>query len=332
MRLPTEIIIHIFQNCLSEFTYPSALQAPLLLTGVCRRWREVAVNMPSLWCRLSVMVALSSSWRPQASGYDLWLKRSRGYPLSLALFCNNRDAIKMQRLLRPYVNQILSLRLTFYEGTTLPELLLDNLPALQELAILQGAHDSNVEVLAIGHSIPRVPSTVRSLKIVDRFFHTVPLTSFGPVAAHLTYLDISTLRYPSAVLQLLHLCPSLASLKITVTFYYGEPLVFRPFTHPKIQMFHISHGSFDAQNLSALVEALSFPSLRVLEDHLIDIGGPPCRRPHKQWKAFLARSKCPLETLIFSGWKTPTVTDVEEAEYIALIPSLEIQVVDPSTI
>ncbi|KAG1804771.1 uncharacterized protein HD556DRAFT_478845 [Suillus plorans] len=41
----------IFYHCLPESDHqlPSELRAPLLLTGACRRWREVAVDMPSLW-------------------------------------------------------------------------------------------------------------------------------------------------------------------------------------------------------------------------------------------------------------------------------------------
>ncbi|KAG2143693.1 hypothetical protein DEU56DRAFT_246081, partial [Suillus clintonianus] len=53
-HLPTEIIIHIFHHCLPESNYPSALKAPLLLTAVCRRWREAAVDIPSLWLLATV--------------------------------------------------------------------------------------------------------------------------------------------------------------------------------------------------------------------------------------------------------------------------------------
>ncbi|KAG1837746.1 hypothetical protein C8R48DRAFT_585410, partial [Suillus tomentosus] len=53
-RLPTEVLSQIFHHCLPDHCFPesnrpSALEAPVLLTGVCRRWREVAVNTPSLW-------------------------------------------------------------------------------------------------------------------------------------------------------------------------------------------------------------------------------------------------------------------------------------------
>ncbi|KAG1778955.1 hypothetical protein EV702DRAFT_1088781 [Suillus placidus] len=55
-RLPTEVLCHIFIHCLpkTDYTRPQSQSPPILLTRICRRWREVAVDMPSLWCRLSI--------------------------------------------------------------------------------------------------------------------------------------------------------------------------------------------------------------------------------------------------------------------------------------
>ncbi|KAG1813978.1 uncharacterized protein BJ212DRAFT_1432772, partial [Suillus subaureus] len=63
-RLPTEILSEIFLYCLPEdehLVYASR-QAPMLLTRICRRWREVAVGFPRLWCRLKV-VFWYGGWR-----------------------------------------------------------------------------------------------------------------------------------------------------------------------------------------------------------------------------------------------------------------------------
>ncbi|KAG1868278.1 hypothetical protein DFJ58DRAFT_678728, partial [Suillus subalutaceus] len=85
-RLPTEILSQIFLYCLpedKEFPSPIRSQAPLLLTGICRRWREVAVDLPSLWCTLQLTA--DNHWYRRARFYDSWLKRSAGRPLSLTL-------------------------------------------------------------------------------------------------------------------------------------------------------------------------------------------------------------------------------------------------------
>ncbi|OAX34396.1 hypothetical protein K503DRAFT_648634, partial [Rhizopogon vinicolor AM-OR11-026] len=50
-RLPVEVLCQIFVHCLPETDHLriSPGLAPLLLTRVCRRWKEVAVNSPRLW-------------------------------------------------------------------------------------------------------------------------------------------------------------------------------------------------------------------------------------------------------------------------------------------
>ncbi|KAG1845861.1 hypothetical protein DFJ58DRAFT_632477, partial [Suillus subalutaceus] len=89
--LPTEVLSQNFHHCLpkiqefSQLNTPSVSEAPLLLTAVCRRWREVAVAMPSLWCRLALSVDRQGQWEWQIFHYKSWLKRSRGCPLSLEL-------------------------------------------------------------------------------------------------------------------------------------------------------------------------------------------------------------------------------------------------------
>ncbi|KAG1797239.1 uncharacterized protein BJ212DRAFT_1218513, partial [Suillus subaureus] len=49
--LPTEVLSQIFVYCLPEDSHLSLAQnqAPVLLTRICRKWRNVAVDMPILW-------------------------------------------------------------------------------------------------------------------------------------------------------------------------------------------------------------------------------------------------------------------------------------------
>ncbi|KAG1830968.1 hypothetical protein DFJ58DRAFT_617144, partial [Suillus subalutaceus] len=45
-RLPTEVLSQIFCHCLPPIP---KLAVPMSLTRICRRWREVVVDMPNLW-------------------------------------------------------------------------------------------------------------------------------------------------------------------------------------------------------------------------------------------------------------------------------------------
>ncbi|KAG0704599.1 hypothetical protein DFH29DRAFT_365936 [Suillus ampliporus] len=311
-RLPTEVLSQIFHYCLPplhgplESSFPSKLKAPMLLTRICRPWREVAVGIPSLWCRLTVE-APRAHWQRKAFCYDSWLKRSRGPPLSLQLYSG--DSRLQRNLLQPYMNQILSISFRTLYNTCEEELMLKDLVALQELTIRVSLIDS---WSPIAKSISQL-STLRSLKIMDQSLHHEQFSSLNPVWAHLTNVEI-TINYPNLFLHLLHLCPDLSSSTIHARFSNMEAL--EPFTHTKLQSLCIDCHSAGSNDLSHLFNALSLLNLHVLE--VTDV--EPW--PHKELKAFLSRSNCPLESLVFGGGVMPT--DEQRAEYVALIPSLEV--------
>ncbi|KAG2350943.1 hypothetical protein BDR05DRAFT_955090 [Suillus weaverae] len=65
-----------------------------------------------------------------------------------------------------------------------------------------------------------------------------------------------------------------------------------------------------------LFKVITLPNLRVVEACSIGVW------PHEDFKAFLRRSKCPLERLIFRN--AVFLTDRQRAEYATLIPSLQL--------
>lgn len=164
-------------------------------------------------------------------------------------------------------------------------------------------------------SISRL-SNLRSLHTLGPSFDIDLLSCFNPVWAHLTNVTINT-DESDTVLFLLRLAPNLFSVPMIV-FITNETMDLKPFVHTTLQSLRITCeiDYSSTRRLSKLFDALSFPNLRVFEVS----GEPPW--PHEKFKAFLTRSKCPLETLILG-------TDVEtrheqRAEYVALIPSLEV--------
>ncbi|KAG1793954.1 uncharacterized protein HD556DRAFT_1237206 [Suillus plorans] len=112
-RLPAEILSEIFLHSLSDDLpfFPTQRLAPLIFTRICRQWREVALGLPWLWTQPRLIA--DDGFRERASAYDLWLKRSRGCPLSLKLECYT-DLSEARSLLQPYIQQISSLELTFW--------------------------------------------------------------------------------------------------------------------------------------------------------------------------------------------------------------------------
>jgi hypothetical protein len=291
----------------------------MLLIGICQHWRKVALNTPNLWCTLSVGL----NKRHSQEAVSAWLKWSGGHPLSLAFeYLPNHDPTNLQSLIQPYYTRISSLRIKYEGAATTPELLLQNLPALQELTLwLRGTHDDK---MAIAKSISRLPLTLRSFTFLGPVFGSVELGLFSSykVLAQLTNVRIS-LHQPHGFLHLLCLCPNLASFRVSLHLAYGTIQPLEPLTHINLRFLSIG-GPGSAlpvgSALPLLFNALTLPNLRVLEVCLVRDW------PHEEFKAFLARSKCPLECLRF-GFGARS-TDDERAEYIVLIPSLEV-VLDP---
>ncbi|KAG2342514.1 hypothetical protein BDR05DRAFT_348845 [Suillus weaverae] len=327
-RLPTEILAQIFLYCMPETGHwtPEPYLAPMLLTTVCRRWREVAVDMPGLWRRLRLEVG-HGDWQQRAYCYDTYLKRSRGLQLSLRLEGHN-DWTELRSLLQPYVDQISSLTLGFFLGTG--ALVMSDFRALEELFISAGGYEPERAVI---RSIVQLPLNLRSLKLMDLWFYPEMLMFSGPTPlsnpfmsggfnhlawAGLTNLEIAVCALDS-LLHMLCVCPNLSSLTMIgmcTTIRTSAALA-----HSNLQSLHIcGHLPSDSIINLGLFNAITLPNLRAIEVHGLGLS------PHEEFKAFLTRSQCPLESLIFGGGVL--TTDQQLAEYVTLFPSLEL-VADP---
>jgi hypothetical protein len=311
--LPVEILCHIFVHCLPETDRlkVSPELAPTLLTRICRQWREVAVNMPALWCRFCIIFhphhGTPRAWKKEAFCYDLWLKRSQECQLSLTIDCLPNDTVKLRGLLHPYNTQISSLQLLSGNAATAAEPLLQVIPALRELVL----HGLGIDRIA--RLIPRLPCTLRNLKFNGSGVDAFESFSACSVWAHLTNLDTPVNR-PHEFLHLLDLCPNLSSVDIILNCQGAVIQLLQPCRHANLQ--YLSIKCSIPCPLPDLLEALTLPSLRVL----LAVHHPGW--PHEALKAFLARSKCPLERLTFGPGKEATDDPEQRAEYIALIPSL----------
>ncbi|KAG1897096.1 uncharacterized protein F5891DRAFT_921844, partial [Suillus fuscotomentosus] len=204
-RLPAEVLSQIFHYYLPEDKYlsPESKLAPTLLTRICRPWRDVAVDMPSLWCRLHV------KFNQAVFHYDSWLKRSRGRPLSIALERYDSTAL-LGDLLQPYMDQISFLSIHFSCKVGKPQLFIKDMPALRELVIRRM---DERDILTIAECISQPPSTMHVLDIMYAPFDINLLSSLDPVWAHLTQVKISFCRQ-DAFLHLLRSCPNLFSLTV----------------------------------------------------------------------------------------------------------------------
>jgi len=109
-HLPIDILQEIFASCLPAGHNPvvSRHEAPLLLTQVCRNWRNVMLSTPQLWSAIhipipsfpidttlhplpgdglsSYLATLLALVHERMVAIHQWLERSKGSPLSISIF------------------------------------------------------------------------------------------------------------------------------------------------------------------------------------------------------------------------------------------------------
>jgi hypothetical protein len=322
-RLPTEILAEIFRYCVPESGNfaPEPHVAPMLLTRVCRQWREIAVDMPDLWCRLRLEDAYYN-WQQRAFCYDLCLKRSQGRQLTLTLECHGDDWAELQCLLQPYIDQISILSLGYLWGN-IPNggasLEVTDFRALKELFIYTNGFN---DIWGVMPTVSSLPPNLRSIKVKHMWFYPYGLLQcFDHITwAHLTDLEIKIDSLNS--FRLLRRVPNLSSLTVSGRFTMREN--FEAFTHANLRSLRISgHLKLHDMENPGLFTNVTLPNLHAVE--VRNIG----QWLHEEFKEFLIRSECPLESLIFGSGVVMTNQQHELAEYATLLPSLNSVVVDP---
>ncbi|KAJ7087031.1 hypothetical protein C8R43DRAFT_1173909 [Mycena crocata] len=112
LTLPNEIVSEIFLHFLPAYPDCPTMTGPLsptLLTHICRKWRQIALNTPSLWRAIPFPLDLDPSQRVPM--LQSWLSRSRVCPLSIEIndnprYMDVRDALQallMHRLRWEYL-------------------------------------------------------------------------------------------------------------------------------------------------------------------------------------------------------------------------------------
>lgn len=111
-HLPIDVLQEIFTACLPTMHNPvmSRYEAPLLLTQVCKNWRDIVLSAPHFWSEIhipiptmpidpiahplpaddlsSYYVGLLSFMRERMAAIHTWLERSKGSALAISVFDN----------------------------------------------------------------------------------------------------------------------------------------------------------------------------------------------------------------------------------------------------
>ncbi|KAJ7638285.1 hypothetical protein FB45DRAFT_1023091 [Roridomyces roridus] len=94
LSLPAEVTSEIFSHCVEPLSDPSPSTAPLLLTRICRQWREIALASPPLWRSLTLLQGTPQEW------VEMCLSQAKNLPLEYRLSCDWGDS-EVDALLEP---------------------------------------------------------------------------------------------------------------------------------------------------------------------------------------------------------------------------------------
>ncbi|KAJ7160372.1 hypothetical protein C8R46DRAFT_1194716 [Mycena filopes] len=90
-KLAPELLARIFLFCTQEtVTLPPSADEPLLiLTRICRRWRQLALLTSELWANISVVFSEEQQHKMDwvTSVSSQWLSRAKGYPVCVTATC-----------------------------------------------------------------------------------------------------------------------------------------------------------------------------------------------------------------------------------------------------
>ncbi|ESK93439.1 hypothetical protein Moror_1720 [Moniliophthora roreri MCA 2997] len=277
-RLPDEILSEIFLYCLPHDRNPtrSTGEAPLLLTLVCERWREVALSTARLWTALHIYLpprpqkyeqTFSQLLERRSMGMKTWFSRSGSLPVSFSLVVGlSRENRQGQTMYKSILDTLFEFRkrwgdvmlrvpsaiLTSIEETVKPE----EVPLLKTLVVdydiasrqllIDGSQDGTQleeRALPLGDFICRAPA-LQELTLLDPIqnIYAIPM-DWSKLTHFKSETVLGSIHSPKEVLDVMTKgAPNLRSVSITAGFrppYTPMPEVMETVTLPFLHTLHL---------------------------------------------------------------------------------------------
>ncbi|KAJ7740961.1 hypothetical protein DFH07DRAFT_62728 [Mycena maculata] len=289
LTLPPEVVSEIFLHCLCDpRARPNVAEAPLLLCNVCSQWRTIAILTPGLWSRLELTFKFSLFGTCFIDLLALWFSRTGSHPLSLSIFydeytaTNRREGIiQLVKVLMRHDHQ--------WEDVEL------KLPDVSEFHQFRGKFPGLKRLAVAPHSAkpltPAVTAFTRAPQLTNAQLSAG--CTLKPIVLPWTQLSVlkcESLHVPDC-LSLLRETTQITEL--TVYFKPAHRLIplSPPLLLPTLRFLHLLREECHMD----LLQHLTLPALETLS---ISFTNPDIPR----FLAFLSRSDCPLQRIIFDAW------------------------------
>ncbi|KAJ7706929.1 hypothetical protein B0H17DRAFT_1034866 [Mycena rosella] len=291
--------------------YPIAsTDAPLNLSQTCKRWRDVASGIPSLWSTLRVLANHATS-EPPVIVVEHWMRLSGAFPLSLSLVCQRRAETAVDSGLPSSVSRVLELfLLNMYRWKDASFDFSQHTPPIDYPASLteQGApqlerleiHPFSWSPLLGALPTPWLAEVVSSAPLLHTFTSHLgkfPRAFFAQIPwGQLTHLRLETRISELACLFILQSASNLVECHfLNVRYDFPEDIpAFDPLLPATLP--HLTTLGIASQiGFERLFRHLVAPELQTLE---IATRSTQMQWYHTQFMAFLRRSTCSITSLI----------------------------------
>lgn len=323
-RIPPEVLGEVFYHCLSKTPYitPRDIEAPMVLTRVCRHWHAVAMSTPRLWSSLSIHLQ-KTACEVYRRGCESWLSRAKSVPLAIRvlndvhMFAADPTLLSSVVVwLRPLIGQSTDL---WWHGPSLPTLFVPESDT--DLPIQRLRITSHRDTPAIHFPGPAKRLLTASLQCLN--YDLQSLDGIHLPWDNLVELNMHFALFSSTLLiQLLTRCDHLRTLVVSCLSADEDQravlgaLPPGSITHPQLRRIEIK---VIRAGLDALFSTLTLPALEDLDVCF-------CYRerdawPHAAFVDMLARSQCSLKRLTVRSNKSALPYF---GQYIDAMPGLAI--------
>ncbi|KAJ6536780.1 hypothetical protein DFH09DRAFT_93389 [Mycena vulgaris] len=320
LTLPVEITADIFIRCLPDpppFPCPFdedsismghelRTTAPLILLGVCRVWRDIALDTPTLWSTLNIRFdAFTNSVASEPglieSFIDLWLGRAGNRPLSISLsatreLTQDEDQDEDRQwsdlacaVVQRYSQRVRHLKLQMTEPDIIKLGLHSATFPLLHSAMLWCVDSEGQAAVGTGVNVFANAPRLRTLVMHSDNTETLPLDIFTPPWSQLTKFNGIIKN-----LDLFTLASNLTEAKCFLT--APEVSLTAVITHSRLQSLTIE-GFPGYHSATVFLQHLTLPALRSLNIAALENDENP---PSLALEPFLQRSRPPLMSLSFS--------------------------------
>ncbi|KAJ6515480.1 hypothetical protein C8R45DRAFT_1067083 [Mycena sanguinolenta] len=258
---------------------PNERSAPVVLSAVCRSWRDIAFTTPVLWSKLEVRFNYFTIEAADLAleCIDRWLSRARSRPLSLMFDYSGHDLFPLSRLrgiIHRWSHLVQNLHLDV-EYCNIRPLGLDSMafPILQAAELDCDSDHSDAGLDGVFSNAPNLH---------DLRVYGAPITFAFP------WSQLTRFVGPISDLALFTLAPELTEMKCHCELDDGD---FPVSIHRHLKSLTI--GTPDFGNGADILQYLILPALQ----HL-DVSGT---HDHDSLESFLVRSSPPLVSLALRG-------------------------------